>query len=358
MNRCCLTWCRCWIDSIYVGDLPPLIIAAPDGSVRGLPESCSPATFFLNSNLGDYEDYLLNDVWDFLAMTFPIRGERKAHVLAGISMGGMAAFNIGIRHRYCFGTVIGIHPPLNLRWMDENCNYMARFNPYHWGWRTNFDHPSEVVGRFGPRLIRVGHLIKPLFISPEEAIVEVSRNNPIELVERTCLRNGELQMYVGYGAHDEFNVDAQVESFLYLCKFKHIYVGVGYDSNGHHDLKTAHRLMPGIVTWLKPRLTTIDMPNSEHANVARKTAPPIQTAGPMPQPTTNYWTPPHLDLGPNSRPPVPETTPAPPASAMQNLPPVPDAPPASRADLGPVARPGITYGPYDLPPAPPQTPLK
>src|SRR2546421_3749127 len=35
---------------------------------------------------------------------------------------------------------------------------------------------------------------------------------------------------------DEFNIDAQVESFLYLCKFRQIYVGVSYDPNGHHDV--------------------------------------------------------------------------------------------------------------------------
>src|SRR5262249_26129273 len=146
--------------SIYVGDLPPLIVAAPDGSVNGVPDVHKPATFFLNTSLGDYEDYLLNDVWDFLALTFPIRSEREAHVLAGVAVGGLAAFNIALRHRYCFGTVIGIHPPLNLRWMDDKGNYMAKFNPCHWGWRTSFDHPGEVVGRFGLHPVRVSHLIK------------------------------------------------------------------------------------------------------------------------------------------------------------------------------------------------------
>ena len=297
--------------SIYVGDLPPLIVAAPDGTVNGVPDSHKPATFLLNSNQGDFEDYVLTDVWNFVASTFPLRSEREAHVLAGISMGGYAAFSLALRHRYCFGTVIGIHPPLNMRWMDECGNYMARFNPYHWGWRTNFDAPGEVVGRFGLYPVRVGQLIRPLFASSEEAIVEISRYNPIELVERTCLRNGELQMYVGYGAHDEFNCTAQVESFLYLCKFKRIYVGVGYDADGHHDLRTAYRLWPGIVTWLKPRLEVVELatpaPVCQAPNVTRRVPaqvqmpvqaqmlpPPAPAFQPPPQPVTSTWTAPRF----------------------------------------------------------------
>jgi S-formylglutathione hydrolase FrmB len=344
--------------SMYVGDLPPMIVAVPDGSVRGIPESKQPGTFFLNSNLGDFEDYVLDDVWDFLTLYFPIRPEREAHVLAGYSMGGYAAFSIGLRHRYCFSTVIGIHPPLNMRWMDDCGNYFAKFNPYHWGWRTNFDHPGEVIGRFGLTPVRVGQLTKPLFVSADEAIVEVSRNNPIELVERTCLRNGELQMYVGYGAYDEFNVTAQVESFLYLCKFKQIYVGVGYDADGHHDMRTAYRLWPGIVTWLAPRVTTRDIPVQtqvcERPNVAKKVAPPVERTAeirvqPRPQPETSYWTPEHLSPGQSTTggTNVAEAGPTIPTPTSRTS----QIPPPNRADLGPAGQ-GIRYGLYDAPSVP------
>src|SRR5207247_539560 len=71
---------------------------------------------------------------------------------------------------------------------------------------------------------------------------------------RTGLHDGDLEMYVAYGGHDEFNIDAQVESFLYLAKCRGITVGVGYDPHGHHDYATARRLIPGIIEWLGPRL--------------------------------------------------------------------------------------------------------
>jgi len=68
------------------------------------------------------------------------------------------------------------------------------------------------------------------------------------------LREGELGMYIGYGGRDQFNIDAQVESFLYRARQRGLTVGVGYDPDGKHDLATALRLMPAALEWLYPRL--------------------------------------------------------------------------------------------------------
>src|SRR5262245_24739324 len=105
-------------DAIARGVLPPVIIAAPDGSIKGEPSLHQPASFFINSMAGDFENFVLNDIWDFMHSHFPIRTERQAHILAGVSMGGGAAFDLGIRNRDSFGVVAGVFPPLNLRWID------------------------------------------------------------------------------------------------------------------------------------------------------------------------------------------------------------------------------------------------
>lgn len=242
--------------AMATGKLPPAIIAAPDGSLKGEPSLALPGSFFLNTEAGWFEDFLLQDVWDHVCRNYPIRPEREAHVLAGVSMGGFAAFNLGIRHRYAFGTAIGVFPPLNLRWVNALGDYFGDFDPLNWGWRDSLDRKHEVIARFNHGLVKVrlSHFIEPLFGFCDEAIQDLSRVNPIELVDRTRLRNGELDMYVAYGGKDEFNVDAQVESFLYLCKHRGLGVGVGYDPEGRHDLATAMRLLPGIIEWLAPRL--------------------------------------------------------------------------------------------------------
>ena len=61
-------------------------------------------------------------------------------------------------------------------------------------------------------------------------------------------------MFVAYGGKDEFNIDAQVESFLYLAKCRGIGVAVAYEPNGHHDTGTASRQWPAMVEWIAPRL--------------------------------------------------------------------------------------------------------
>src|SRR5262249_49615199 len=120
------------------GQLPPMIVAAPDGSISGHPCMMTAGSFYINSPAGRFEDYVMEDVWNFLVLNYPIRPEREAHVLAGVSMGGGGAYTLAIKHRDRFAVVLGIFPPLNSRWVDCHGRYMADFDPNCWGWRTDF----------------------------------------------------------------------------------------------------------------------------------------------------------------------------------------------------------------------------
>lgn len=242
--------------AIACGKLPPFIMAAPDGSLSG--EGCisNPGSFFLNSRAGRYEDFVMQDVWGFLLKTYPIRPEREAHILAGVSMGGGAAYNLGIKYRHCFKAVLGIFPPLNVRWLDCHGNYMANFDPCCWGWREEIRHKGiEIVGRFYGVVIITGRMVwGPLFGNGQDAIASLSRENPIEMLERYGVQEGELAMFVGYGSRDQFNIDAQVESFLYRCKQMGLTVTVDRIQNGHHDRETARKIVPCAIEWLAVQL--------------------------------------------------------------------------------------------------------
>jgi len=140
-----------------------------------------------------------------------------------------------------------------------NCRgrYMANFDPYCWGWRYDVNRGREVVGRFyaGLVTVRVRRLLYPLFPPGPNSIAELSRENPIEMIDRYHLRPGVLAMFVGYGGKDEFNIDAQVESFLYrACCQRGLKVTVAYDPNGRHDIETAFRLAPAALRWLGSQL--------------------------------------------------------------------------------------------------------
>lgn len=239
--------------AIACGTLPPMIVAVPDGSVHGHPTMLVAGSFFVNSKAGRFQDYIVQDVWGFLVEHYPIRPEREAHVLLGASMGGYGAFNIAMKHPDMFKIAVGIFPPLNVRWVDCHGNYRANFDPDCWGWREEIK-PFEVVARFFGVPVRMWHLTRSTLGGLPDAIERASLENPIEMLDRLDIKPGLLDMYIAYAGKDQFNIDAQVESFLYVARHRGLEVSVGYEPNGGHTPRTASKLIPGIFEWLRPRL--------------------------------------------------------------------------------------------------------
>jgi S-formylglutathione hydrolase FrmB len=246
--------------AILAGQLPPMIAVAPDGSLEGEPCHAKPGSFFINSKVGAFEDYVMKDVLGFVFANFPIRPEREAHIMGGLSMGGFGAYTLAIKHRNLFGVAVGIYPPLNLRWIDDQGRYFSQFDPYRWGWRTQVTSRHEVIAKFYGGLVTftIGQVIEPIFGRSEQGLQEVIKHNPIEMIDSYRLKPGELQMYVCYGKKDEFNLAAQIESFLYVARERGLDVGVGVDPQGGHNLETAVRLLPGLIAWLGPRMAPYD----------------------------------------------------------------------------------------------------
>jgi S-formylglutathione hydrolase FrmB len=247
----------CPVDqAIAQGQLPPMIVAAPDGSLDGHGKITLPGSFYMNTKAGAFEDHLMGEVWPFLLSHFPILPEREAHLIAGVSMGGNAAFNKAIKHRELFSAVAGIFPPLNVRWEDCHGRYQAKFDPCCWGWRTDFHNRREKIAQYGIFVVRQGHVVFPLFgkhIGPE-TVEAISRENPIEMLDLYDVREGQLCMYIGYCGKDEFNIDAQVESFLYRCRERCLKPEVVFYPEGHHDLKSAVYFFPSILAWIERQL--------------------------------------------------------------------------------------------------------
>jgi S-formylglutathione hydrolase FrmB len=237
------------------GKLPPLIIAAPDGSLTGTPSVfLRPGSFFLNSKAGRFEDYIVCDVWQFLTENFPIRPERELHILAGGSMGGFGAYNLGFKHPDRFKVLAGVMPPLNLRYTDCHGRYFANFDPACTGLREQLRPFQPVAKYFGLITIRERRLALPLYGVDREAIQKIAADNPIEMLDTYNVRPGEFDMFIGYAGRDEFNIDAQVESFLYAARQRGLTVAVAYDPRGHHTPATGFRLFPDFVRWLGPLL--------------------------------------------------------------------------------------------------------
>jgi hypothetical protein len=145
---------------------------------------------------------------------------------------------------------------LNLRWVDCHGNYMANFDPNCWGWRNRADNPLEVIGRYyhGLLKLRIKDLIYPVFGVGCKGVWRASMENPIELIDRYGVRNGDLEMFIGYAGRDNFNLDAQAESFLYLIQDRGIQATVIHDPRGTHSEETAEKMLPSVIEWLGERL--------------------------------------------------------------------------------------------------------
>jgi hypothetical protein len=242
-------------QAIVAGTMPPVIVAAPDGSIKGRPSLRNAGSFYVNSKAGNFEDFIIHDVWGFLLHNFPIRPEREAHAITGVSMGGFGAYNLAFKYPQTFKVVAGFLPPLNPRWVDCHGHYMGNFDPCCWGWLTQL-RSWEVIGRFygGLIVIRQKRLIDPLYGRGPQALAAISRENPIEMIDRFHIPNGLYDLCVAYGGKDQFNIDAQVESFLYLARQRGLCVSVNYDPRGRHNLRTMTRLAPWVMGWLGRRL--------------------------------------------------------------------------------------------------------
>lgn len=241
--------------AIAEGRLPPMVIAGPDGSIRGRPTFFNAGSFYINSEAGRFEDYLATDVWNFVTTNFSIRPEAEAHIVAGGSMGGFGAFNHGIKYRERYKLIAGFLPPLNLRYTNCRGKYFSPFDPDCIGWEERY-RPHAVNGVFFHVIpIHQHMLIDPLFGRSRQTVNQsIAAENPVEMLEAYDVKPDQCRMFIGYGGADEFNLAAQVDSFLHFAKKRGIEPYVVFDPKGNHRSETGIKMMPQFEHWLTPLL--------------------------------------------------------------------------------------------------------
>ena len=138
---------------ITQGEVPPVIIAAPDGTYEGKNRITSTHSLWVNGLGGRFEDHIVGEIVPFLMRTYSIRPERDAHALVGVSAGGFGAMAIAIKHRDLFGAVATIGGPLNMRYDNSNGRYSDDFDPATYRERTEYD-PDMIIARYYFGLLR------------------------------------------------------------------------------------------------------------------------------------------------------------------------------------------------------------
>ncbi len=240
---------------IREGRFPPCIVACPDGTYSGRDTPFSPQSFFVNGLGGRVEDHILCELVPFLESRFSIRPERQARALLGICSGGFGALSLAIRHRHRFGAVATLSPAANLRYKCHVGRYREDFHPATFCWEDEYK-PFEVVGRYARGLIRFPAclFLGPVFGCGAEVTDRIARVNPADLLFTSGILPGELDIYIHYAGLDNFNFDAQSESFIWLASQRGIAVTVGRDPEARHKLPYFRDNQKYAVQWLASHL--------------------------------------------------------------------------------------------------------
>ena len=79
------------------GKIPPMVFVAPSTTRRPL--------YMDNERSGAEESFLVEDLLRYIEATYPVRKERRGRAIMGVSMGGLGALRLGIKHKDLFCAV-------------------------------------------------------------------------------------------------------------------------------------------------------------------------------------------------------------------------------------------------------------
>lgn len=155
------------------GRLPPFVLVTPSVTERG---------FYLDRRDGSerWETFIRGPFLAHLRARLPVRGDAAATFLAGVSMGGMGALRIALKHPTEFGGAAGLAPGIEpvLAWADVR--------PKHRFWRSDA-------------------LLQAAYGTPVDPAYYAA-NNPASIVvaQADAIRASGLKLFVEAGDADMF----------------------------------------------------------------------------------------------------------------------------------------------------------
>lgn len=165
-------------------------------------------SFYLNAkgSCFAYEDYIANDVVNYLRMTFNLALSPEDTFIGGLSMGGFGAIHTGLKHPETFGKIFGLSSALivnNIKDLKEGTrDFIADYDYYVHTFgdlskikETDVD-PEYVV----KKRLEKGEKIQPVYMAcgSEDPIVQTNREFRDFLNER----NVPLKYIESTGVHD------------------------------------------------------------------------------------------------------------------------------------------------------------
>ncbi|HSN30805.1 MAG TPA: alpha/beta hydrolase family protein [Kofleriaceae bacterium] len=188
----------------------------------------------------NYETYIVKDLVADVDAQYRTIAKREGRGLAGMSMGGLGAFELAMRHPDEFSAAASHSGVVALLYAGPH--------PYGTG-LVKLVTDVSTWGRTGdPSVNHIGEWVRALF-GPD--IANWKAHDPAFLLQK--LEPGKLALYLDAGTEDEFGLDAQaayVDELLSARKIEHVY----FSGPGHHDFGFWIPRLPKSLAFLRDHL--------------------------------------------------------------------------------------------------------
>ena len=256
--------------AMRTGVLPPAIVAAPDGSLKGVSGYLERRQL-LPQHAGRRPLRGLPDAGRVGLPLQPLphpagaRGPRHRRRVDGR------------RRRLPHGHQVpgplrhggGVHPAVERALGGLQRPYIwPNFDPNCWGWRTEFNRGLQVVGRY-----YLVFTVRERWSASRSTAATTptrpnwsARENPIEMLDAYDVRDGEFNMYIAYAGRDNFTSKPRSRAFSTAPASA---ACTSPWTTGRAATTTRRRCWqccPNALNWLGPKLAAV--------RAARLTAPP------------------------------------------------------------------------------------
>ena len=272
------SWADMFIDpvegAIESGDMPAAVLVFVDFSISA-DSSDDPATFYddrggsfyINSNLGRFEDHFFEEITTFVFTSFNVRTDSEGIAMIGSSMGGYGILYYAITHPSFSHILVPIYPVTDLRYGIDG-DKMADYDPDGYT-PIDTDNPHRIVNDapvFGLLGVTEEWIYYNVFNSDTESgevwtvdlpvWERMMHANPVEILKGDRTDLSGQRYYIIVGGDDDFNFNSHIPILLPLLKETgaRVFPEENVIPGGTHDESFIRPHLDDIIRWIGSEL--------------------------------------------------------------------------------------------------------
>jgi S-formylglutathione hydrolase len=206
-------------DMWTAGTAPEMVVVTPDAD----------HSLYLDYRDGSqrWETFIVCELLPYVRKTYRVSGQRGTTMVSGISMGGLGALRMGLKHLELFGAIVAWEPSIEPSFDWRSVRSEDRF------WRSQ----EFMEARFGSPI--------------DEAYWAVNHPATIVRAHAEAIRASGIQIYLEAGTDDAYGLDRGVE-FLHRVLYDH---GIKHE---YRYVYGADHLGPTVIPRLRDGLAFLD----------------------------------------------------------------------------------------------------